>query len=477
MKVLKKAVAVLLSVCLALPFAYIHVDAAEGSLTFSDPTTKVGENVSIDMAIEAGGAALGDADVTISYDTAALEFVSGAGVQTDGSGKLRYTGSGTGSETELRTTLEFKALKAGDTSVTIDSYTAYLYSDETLNLAEGSSAVKVDAADDGSTSIEGSASAQTAAATDIKVTVDGTEYSFSEAFTSSDIPEGYTETKLTFNGADRKFVCSEGGVYLGYLVDASGVGSFFLYNEEDATFSPYVEIAISDTTSIILLNDPKAVSLPKAYQETELMVLDQTFPTWNDAASSSRYYIIYALNTRTGEKGLYQYDIEDETYQNFEAPEVTEEKVDNSFLGKVKDFVAKHLLLAMAAGTVLVLLLLILVIVLAIKVFHRNQELDDLYEEYDIPLEDERQEKAQTTDRSRKQFVGYEDEDEYEDEYDDEYYDDEYEDDAYEDEYYDEEDEFDDEYEEEVSRTSRKGQGRKNRSDKEDDYDIDFIDL
>ena len=96
-----------------------------------------------------------------------------------------------------------------------------------------------------------------------------------------------------------------------------------------------MEIAISDTTSIILLNDPKAVSLPKAYQETELMVLDQTFPTWNDAASSSRYYIIYALNTRTGEKGLYQYDIEDETYQNFEVPEVTEEKVDNSFLGKV----------------------------------------------------------------------------------------------------------------------------------------------
>ena len=92
------------------------------------------------------------------------------------------------------------------------------------------------------------------------------------------------------------------------------------------------------------------------------------------------------IRDRTGEKGLYQYDIEDETYQNFEAPEVTEEKVDNSFLGKVKDFVAKHLLLAMAAGTVLVLLLLILVIVLAIKVFHRNQELDDLYEEYDIPL-------------------------------------------------------------------------------------------
>ena len=34
----------------------------------------------------------------MSYDTSALEFVSGDGVQADGSGNLTYSGSGTGSE-------------------------------------------------------------------------------------------------------------------------------------------------------------------------------------------------------------------------------------------------------------------------------------------------------------------------------------------------------------------------------------------
>lgn len=489
MKAMKKMAAVLLSVCLALPVMSLTVFAADGTLMFSDPETKVGENVSVDLVIQTGGAAIGDADVTMSYDAAFLEFVSGTGVQADGSGKLTFSGGGTGSETELRTTIEFRALKAGDTTINVDGCTAYLYSDESLNLSQGSSAVKINAADDGSTSIEASSTAGTAAATDVKVTVDGVEYSFSEAFTSTDIPEGYTETTLTFNGAERKFVTSEGGVYLGYLVDSTGIGSFFLYNEEDATFAPYVEMEISDTTSIILLNDPDAVSLPDSYQETDLTVLDQTFPTWNDAAGNERYYIIYALNTRTGVKGLYQYDMEDGTYQNFEAPEVVEEKTDASFLGKVKNFVAEHLLIAMIAGAVLVLFLLILVIVLAIKVIHRNQELDDLYEEYDIPLEEESQEKLPEKAKSRKQFVGYEDEeydDDYEEEYDDydEEYDEEYEEADEEADYEDEEDIYDD-YEEEVKpagRSRAKGAvktGRRNKasSGKDEDYDIDFIDL
>ena len=53
--------------------------------------------------------------------------------------------------TELRTTMKFKALKMGDTTITVDSSKAYLYSDETLTLDQGSSAIKIEQADDGST--------------------------------------------------------------------------------------------------------------------------------------------------------------------------------------------------------------------------------------------------------------------------------------------------------------------------------------
>ena len=50
-----------------------------------------------------------------------------------------------------------------------------------------------------------------------------------------------------------------------------------------------------------------------------MTVQEENFPAWSDP-SNSRYYVIYALNTTTGEKSFYQYDTEDGTYQYFEAP-------------------------------------------------------------------------------------------------------------------------------------------------------------
>ena len=239
MKMMKKMAAIVLAAFLAVPMAGSIVYAAEGSLQFTDPETQVGETVKVDMVIRSGGDAIGDADVTMTYDTGSLEFVSGDGVESDGSGKLTYSGSGDGTESELRTTMEFRALKSGTAQISVDSSTAYLYSDETLNLDEGSSAITIDAAADGSTTAEPTeADAAAGETTDIVVNVNGTDYNFSEAFTSADIPAGYAETTLNFNGEDRRFVANDAGVYLGYLVDSSGAGSFFLYNEDDATFSP-----------------------------------------------------------------------------------------------------------------------------------------------------------------------------------------------------------------------------------------------
>lgn len=482
---MKRLAAVVLSVCLAVPMFSMVASAAEGTLMFSDPETKVGENVKVDLVVRTGGEAIGDADVTMSYDTGSLEFVSGEGVEADGSGKLTYSGSGDGSESELRTTMEFRALKSGDASITVDSSTAYLYSDETLNLDEGSSAIKIAAADDGSTTAEATGETGTegtsgtaGTVTDIVVNVNGTDYNFSEAFTTADIPAGYSETTMAFNGEDRKFVANDAGVYLGFLVDASGMGSFFLYNEENATFLPYVEISVSDSTSIILLNDTAAVSLPGTYQETELTVADQIFPTWSDP-SNDRYYIVYALNTRTGEKGLYQYDREDGTYQTFEAPAAeSEDTHSSSLIGKIGDFMGGHALIVLIAGAAIVLLLLILMIVFAVKLVHRNQELDDLYDEYDIPMDDEDDDQPAVQKKSRKQFVGYEDEDdeyeddEYEEDEDDEYgYDDEYEDDEYE--------EYEDDDDEDIRSGNTKNIRKSKRSSgkEEEDYEIDFIDL
>lgn len=468
MKAFKKLAGMILAVCLMVPMFSILAFAADGVLMFSDPSTKVGENVNIDLVVRSDGGTVGDVSVTMNYDTSALEFVSGDGFSADGSGSLTYTG--TGSSSELRSTMTFRALKQTDTTLTVNSSSAVLSSGETLNLEQGSSAISIAAAGDGSTSVEASGTAAAGTSTDITVSVNGTDYNFSEAFTTADIPEGYSETTMTFNGEERKFVANESGITLGYLVDASGAGTFFLFQQDDATFVPFAQVTISDTTSLIPLDNVEAVKLPDNYEQSTLTVQGYEFPIWSDPSVSNRFYVIYALNTRTNEAGLYQYDAEDETYQYFEAPASTEDTDSGAALpGAFGQFISEHVMVVVTAMAVICLLLLILMIIFAVKLVHRNQELDDLYDEYDIPFDDEDDSNEKVSKKSsekdlksqKDEYAGNEfEDDEYEDdEYDDEYEDDKYDDDEYDDEY--EDDEYDDEGED----------------GKDKDYDINFIDL
>lgn len=491
MKVMKKLAAVLLSICLAVPMSGVLVFAADGRLSFSDPETKVGENVNVDLAVRSGEGNIGDVSATLSYDTDFLEFVSGDGFEADGTGNLTYTGTGDG-DGELRATMVFRALQTGSATISVVSSTASMESGDTLNLQNGSSSVTIDAADDGSTTAEPTGTGTTAAAgetTDITVDVNGTTYNFSEAFTTSDIPSGYAETTLTFEGAEHRFVANDAGIYLGYLVDSSGSGSFFLYDTETSSFSPYVELGISNTTSLILLNEPDAVNLPDDYQEVNLTVLDQQYPSWSNAEQGGRFCVLYALNTRTGEKGLYQYDTEDGTYQSFSVSDESSSS-SSSLPGILGEIVGSHAVILLAAMVVVALVLLVLMIIFAVKLVHRNQELDDLYDEYDIPFDDdEEDEEEEPVSKPKRKFFGRKkDEEDEEDDYDDDDYDDDDYDDDYDDDDYDYDDDDDDDYdddddddeEEEVSRKDKTKNIRKTKKssrDDDDDYDIDFIDL
>lgn len=484
MKTLKKIATMLLIMCLVILFFTISVDAADGNLMFSDPTTKVGENVSVDMVIQSSGETIGDVDVTMSYDTTVLEFVGGNEVTSDGNGTLTYSHKGSGSETELRTTLEFRALKQGEANIAVTGQTAYLYSDETLTLVEGSSVVTIDVGADGSTSVEPlgtEATSGTAEATDVKVNVNGMEYSFSEAFGVMDIPEGFMETMLTYDGTERKFVENDKGIKLGYLVDGNGKANFFLYNEENATFSPFVEIYVSDTTSIVLLSNTENVTLPEQYQNAELQIGDYNFPAWQDMKHDG-YYVMYALNVATGQQELYQYDTVDGTYQRLIKPEVVEEKpvVADGFLGKLQNLVNSYFKILLILGIAFLLILIIILIVLSVKLYRRNAELDDLYDEYGIDDDN----MSQYKNKGKKKQIPTVETENLDEAWDDEFLDDDsfYDEEDYDDEYLDEDygDDFYDDLDQSINQnvSQKRGQKKASKSRRSEDvYDVDFIDL
>lgn len=75
---------------------------------------------------------------------------------------------------------------------------------------------------------------------------------------------------------------------------------------------------------------------------------------------------------------------------------------ESGIVAKLGEFVAENTMVVLVAAAALFLLLLILAIVFAVKLVHRNQELDDLYDEYDIPFEEEEKKLSAKSAKKRK---------------------------------------------------------------------------
>lgn len=402
MKFAKKISAVLLILCLSISYCSIVAYAADGSITFTDPETAVGEMVDITCVVRSLGEAFGDVEIGLKYDSAALRFDSGEGVTSAGDGALTYRGNGGAAEESF--TMTFQALAEGSAKVTVSSVSATTGYGAELALEEGDSTVTIAEGDPSKITAQGAAAPS---AGDIQVEVNGVSYTLTDSFGDMEIPEGYTRTSVTLEGQARQMVVnSNGTIYLGYLIDGANVGDFFVYNEKNATFSPYEEISISDTTSIIVLSDVSKVKLPETYQETTLTLNGNVFPVWQNM-EKDRYYIFYAMNN-SGDTGYYQYDSYEDTYQRVEitAEAAKEEKEDSKIVGKVREFLDGHLKLALYLLGALAFIIFIFIIVLAVKLRNRNLELDDLYDEYGIDMDEEEPKKPAVKDKKTKSGGG-----------------------------------------------------------------------
>ena len=400
MKLMKKLSAILLSLCLLVP-CFSMVANAAGRISFSDPSTAVGEYVEVKCVLRSESGNIGEVSVDLSFDESYLRFDSGDGIEETGSGSL--TCSGTGNSTEITFYAKFQALQEGTTTVDITGTTVTDENGTSITFDQGNSTITI--AEGDPSKIEDSTT-QAPSAGDVEVDVNGVMYTLTDEFADTDIPNGYSRTQKTLDGEERQMVENESGnICLGYLKDADAIGSFFLYNEENATFSPYAEISISDTMSIIVLSDTSEVTLDSRYSEAKLSLNEKEFPVWQDTEKEG-IYVIYAMNS-LGETGYYQYDSVEGTYQRFEPSTVTEKESDagndtSSVLGKIQNIVEANLAFVILVAGVGAILGLLILIILAVKLHNRNAELDELYDEYGIDLEEEEEEEVKPSKKELK---------------------------------------------------------------------------
>lgn len=245
---MKKVKAVLAAFALIamMPF---QVMAADGSIMFSDLTeetgrsVKTGETAEIKFAVASTAGAIGEANVTLTYDASALQFEGAEGV-TEGSekGSLVYTGKGAGTAAELRTTLKFKVLKAGDLSIHVASYQ--------VTSSVGAQLTEVETGSSAITALPGETEVaeQTGSEQQGQTTGEAIEISDTYKITlltekpDTELPENYVDTELTLNGKSYPVWQDENksSYYIVYAENSDGEKQLYQYDSKEGTYQRFI---------------------------------------------------------------------------------------------------------------------------------------------------------------------------------------------------------------------------------------------
>lgn len=130
----------------AVPVGGISAYASSAKISFSDPSATVGQEFSVNVKISSSDGNLGASDVVLSYDPSVIEFVSGNNA-SGGAGSVRLVGTMDSSSTKAFSyTLKFKAVQAGNTSISVGSYEVYDSDAQAVTVSKpGTASVKVKA--------------------------------------------------------------------------------------------------------------------------------------------------------------------------------------------------------------------------------------------------------------------------------------------------------------------------------------------
>lgn len=166
----------------------------------------------------------------------------------------------------------------------------------------------------------------------INVTVDDKEYTVIRKNDVLEPPAGYEETTVKIGDEDVLAYTNDKTKYtLVGLKDEDGNGAWYIYDEEKDTYTPYVFYNFNGVT-LITLDMPKNL-IPDGFVKSSFEYNDERVEGYK-YKSNSQFYLIYGMNSETGEKGLYMFDKKEGTVQRFndEIADIYKDKADLYFM-------------------------------------------------------------------------------------------------------------------------------------------------
>ncbi len=172
-------------------------------------------------------------------------------------------------------------------------------------------------------------------------------------------PETYKETATTINDQEVPAFTSEiTNFTLVGLKNNEGKINLYIYDKEKNTFNKYTELKMNE---LVLL--PMESSTYKEYVKTTIKINEEEIDAYK-YKEDSKFAIIYALDTETGEKNYYKYDFRNNTVTFIDDEE--EKDLEN----KLQTY--SYIILGLLAETFI--LFIILVLLLRSKALHNKQK-------------------------------------------------------------------------------------------------------
>lgn len=162
----------------------------------------------------------------------------------------------------------------------------------------------------------------------VEVTIDKKKYSIvRKEIDSIKIPNGYEKTTIKIG--DEDILCYKNDKtknILMILQDDKGNNNLYSYNEKTKKYTLYSSLTLGNTTLSII--DMPSNLVPKGYTKVSFKYDDTKLEGYqyiesnktyaaDDGVKGSDFYLVYAINEKTGEKALYVFDKLEGTIQRF----------------------------------------------------------------------------------------------------------------------------------------------------------------
>lgn len=157
----------------------------------------------------------------------------------------------------------------------------------------------------------------------IEVKADGKSYTIARKEGSYQAPTSFEKTSIKIGNEDvLAYVNKKIGCTVVGLKDDKGQIGIYIYDSKTKKYSLYKNITVG-STNIYLKDLTDQAEVPAGYERTSLKIDSTTLSAWNYDGGES-FFLIYGVNTESGEETFYLYDKDRATIQRFYGDQVND---------------------------------------------------------------------------------------------------------------------------------------------------------